>query len=421
MTSDTDAVLPQARILVVDDTPENLTVLGGLLQPTYRILVANSGARALAIATRPPLPDLVLLDVMMPEMDGYTVLSELRRNPLTRDIPVIFVTAMDADEDEEKGLALGAVDYITKPIRPAIVQARVKAQLELKHARDWLKNQNTWLEGEIRRRMRDNQLMQDVSIRALASLAEVRDMETGQHVRRTQAYVDVIARHLQHHPDFSAVLTPAMVEMVAKAAPLHDIGKVGIPDHILLKPGRFTPAEFEFMKRHSTIGGDAIDMALQAEMNPDDFAVFQQHTEIGSMALAATIDDFEKAPLAFLAVAKEIALWHHEKWDGSGYPHGLAGTRIPIPARIMAVADVFDALASKRLYKEAMPVDQAIQMIKDGSGSHFDPAVVDAFLTHQDTMKDILHRFADTDETLEEKLRYMRAQGMLGTESTATT
>ena len=407
----TDSSLPS--ILIVDDTPENLAVLGGMLQPYYRVMVANSGQRALTIAARAPHPDLILLDVMMPEMDGYTVLTRLREDSTTRHIPVIFVTAMDADEDEEKGLDLGAVDYITKPVRPAIVMARVRAQLELKKARDWLADQNAWLESEVARRMRDNQLMQDVSIRALASLAEVRDMETGQHVRRTQAYVDILARHLQQHPDYQAFLTPTMVELVCKAAPLHDIGKVGIPDHILLKPGRFTPGEFEIMKQHSAIGGDAIDMAIRAEMSEEEFDLFQRHTELGSMALQTAMEDFEQAPLAFLAVAKEIALWHHEKWDGSGYPHGLKGTRIPIPARIMAVADVFDALASKRLYKDAMPVEQAMQWIADGSGTHFDPAVVEAFQANRPAMVEILHRFADTDESLDEKLRHMRAQGML--------
>ena len=403
----------QNSILIVDDTPENLSVLGGLLQPHYRVMVANSGQRALAIAARSPQPDLILLDVMMPEMDGYAVLRKLREDAETLHIPVIFVTAMDGDEDEERGLELGAVDYITKPIRPAIVLARVKAHLELKKARDWLRDQNSWLESEITRRMRDNLLMQDVSIRALASLAEVRDMETGQHVRRTQAYVAVLAQHLQQHPRFSAYLTPTMIQMVTKAAPLHDIGKVGIPDHILLKPARFTPEEFEIMKGHSVIGGDAIDMALRAEISEPDYAVLQQHCELGGMALDTTLEDFEQAPLAFLAIAKEIALWHHEKWDGSGYPHGLAGEAIPIPARLMAVADVFDALASKRLYKDAMPVEQAAKMIQDGSGTHFDPDVVTAFTENLDQFKHILLRFADTDESLDQKLKNMRNQGML--------
>ncbi len=400
-------------VLVVDDTPENLTVLGELLQPRYRVRVANSGRRALQVAASEPRPDLILLDVMMPEMDGYAVLKELRSNPGTRDIPVIFVTAMDADADEEHGLELGAVDYIAKPIRPAIVLARVNAHMELKQARDWLKNQNTFLESEIARRMRDNQLMQDVSIRALASLAEARDMETGQHIRRTQAYVEVLVAQLRPHPRFAPYLSDAMAHMVGKAAPLHDIGKVGIPDSILLKPARLSVDEFTIMKTHSAIGGDAIDLAMRGELSDADFQILQNHCHLGSNALESAVRDFESAPLAFLAVAKEIAMWHHEKWNGTGYPDGLAGDDIPIPARLMALADVFDALASRRVYKEAMPFDAAVALITEGRGQHFDPDVVEAFLDRLDTFRDILQRYADTDESLEIKLRNMRARGMV--------
>ncbi len=400
-------------VLVVDDTPENLTVLGELLQPRFRVRVANSGRRALQVANSEPRPDLILLDVMMPEMDGYAVIRELRTNPGTRDIPVIFVTAMDADSDEEYGLSLGAVDYITKPIRPAIVLARVIAHMELKLARDALKDQNHWLETEIARRLRDNQLMQDVSIRALASLAEARDMETGHHIRRTQSYVEALIEQLRNHPRFSAFFTATMAHMVGKAAPLHDIGKVGIPDSILLKPARLTPDEFRIMKTHSAIGGDAIDLAMRGELSQSDFEILQNHCHLGSDALDAAVQEFESAPLAFLAVAKEIAMWHHEKWDGSGYPDGLVGDAIPIPARLMALADVFDALASRRIYKEPMPFDVAVRIISDGSGTHFDPDVVDAFLASQAVFQNILARYADTEESLRLKLNNMRSHGMV--------
>jgi putative two-component system response regulator len=405
----------KSTVLVVDDTPENLTVLGELLQPKYRVRVANSGKRALQVAASVPRPDLILLDVMMPEMDGYAVINELRSNPGTRDIPVIFVTAMDSDQDEERGLELGAVDYITKPIRPAIVLARVNAHMELKQARDWLKDQNAFLESEIARRMRDNQLMQDVSIRALASLAEARDMETGQHIRRTQAYVELLVDHLRPHPRFATFFTDIMAHMVGKAAPLHDIGKVGIPDSILLKPARLTADEFEIMKTHSAIGGDAIDVAMRGELDDADFQILQNHCRLGGNALDSAVlaQEFESAPLAFLAVAKEIAKWHHEKWDGSGYPDGLAGDDIPIPARLMALADVFDALASHRIYKEPMTFEATVQLITEGSGKHFDPDIVDAFLVNQDTFREILDRYADTDESLDIKLRSMRARGMV--------
>jgi putative two-component system response regulator len=400
-------------VLVVDDTPENLTVLGELLQTRFRVRVANSGRRALQVAASEPRPDLILLDVMMPEMDGYAVIAELRANPLTRDIPVIFVTAMDADADEEHGLSLGAVDYIAKPIRPAIVLARVIAHMDLKLARDALRDQNTWLEHEIARRMRDNQLMQDVSIRALASLAESRDMETGQHIRRTQGYVEALIEQLRWHPRFAAYFTDAMAQMVGKAAPLHDIGKVGIPDSILLKPARLTPDEFRIMQTHSAIGGDAIDLAMRGELSESDFHVLQNHCHLGRDALDAAVQEFESAPLAFLAVAKEIAMWHHERWDGSGYPDGLAGDAIPIPARLMALADVFDALASRRIYKEPMPFEAAVRIITESSGSHFDPDVVAAFLSCQEVFRSILDRYADTEETLRLKLNTMRSHGMV--------
>jgi len=367
-------------ILVVDDTGENLTVIGGLLQPFFRVRVANSGMRALKVARSDPRPDLILLDVMMPEMDGYAVLAELRQDPYTRDIPVMFVTAMDGDQDEEYGLSLGAVDYITKPIRPAILLARVRTHLELKEARDWLQDQNGYLEGEVSRRMRENDLIKDVSLNALALLAEKRDNETGNHLYRTQAYVEALMQQLQEHPRFRHALSAAQRQLIAKAAPLHDIGKVGIPDQILLKPARLTPEEFEIMKTHSLIGAEAIEAAIERVVGGD----------------RARLDELQgSTPLDFLVVARHIALGHHEKWDGSGYPQGLRGDAIPIPARLMALADVFDALTCKRHYKEAFPLEQAVAMLVEGRGSHFDPDVVDAFLAIQDRFADIARRYAD--------------------------
>ena len=399
-------------VLIVDDTPENLTVLGSMLHPQYRVRVANSGLRALQVAASEPRPDLILLDVMMPGMDGYAVITQLRANPETCNIPVIFVTAMDADDDEERGLALGAVDYIAKPARPATVLARVNAHIELKLARDALQNQNTWLEAEISRRMRHNQIMQDVSIRALARLAEVRDLETGQHIRRTQAYVEVLVSHLRAHPRFAAQLTDSISHMICQAAPLHDIGKVGIPDSILLKPSRLTPEEFSVMKTHSSIGGDAIELAMRSELGQEDFEILQNHRYLSSESLASAVTEFENTPLAFLAVAKEIALWHHEKWDGSGYPDGLAGDAIPIPARLMALADVFDAVASRRNYKAAMPFENVVELIREASGKHFDPDIVAAFLANLEPFREIFQRYADTDESLNLKPDYLNAHGI---------
>ena len=368
----TDTLAPdpgntRSTILIVDDVPENLEVLGELLQPLYRVRGAQSGMRALQVACSSPMPDLILLDVMMPGMDGYAVFEALRADPRTRDIPVIFVTALDGVREEEKGLELGAVDYISKPLRPTIVLARVHTQLELKKARDGLRDQNTFLEAEIARRMGENLLIQEVSIRALARLAEIRDPETGNHLRRTQAYMNVLARRLALDPRHAATLTPHTIDLIVKSAPLHDIGKVGIPDYILLKPGKLTPEEWTIMQTHARLGAEAIE-----------------HAE----------EDAER-PVPFLAIAKEIARHHHERWDGSGYPDRLAGEAIPIAARLMALADVFDALISRRVYKDPVSLDGAREMICAGRGTHFDPDVVNAFLADLPQFVDIASRYGD--------------------------
>ena len=372
---------PLATILVVDDTPQNIEILGQLLQPLYKVRVANSGERALKSAHNTPRPDLILLDVMMPGMDGYEVLRRLREDPSTVDIPVIFVTAMDGNENEEHGLSMGAVDYITKPVVPAIVLARVHAQLELKAARDRLARDNQWLENEVNRRMRENLLIQDLSVRALACVAEARDNETGNHIVRTQTYVNLLAQQLQSNPRFAGALAPERLSMIVKAAPLHDIGKVGIPDAILLKPGRLTPEEFTIMKTHPQIGADAIAKAVEQSRTGE-------HQEAVSKSPAA---------FAFLDMAREISIGHHEKWDGSGYPAGLVGDLIPVSARLMALADVFDALMSKRVYKPPMTLEEATAIIVDGRGKHFDPDVVDAFMACRQEFADIAHRYADHD------------------------
>lgn len=374
-----DASPPQPTVLIVDDTPQNLMVLGELLQPLYRVRAANSGERALRAARGAPAPDLILLDVMMPGLDGYEVLRRLREDSATRDIPVIFVTAMGATEDEQRGLALGAVDYISKPINPPIVLARVHTHLALKHARDRLARQNDWLEAEVERRARENLLVRDVTIRALACLSEARDNDTGRHILRTQAYVGVLARRLAAHPRFAAALAGGRLDLVVKAAPLHDIGKVGVPDRILLKPGRLTPDEFEIMKTHPAIGAEAIGKAMR-----------QATAEAAEMAAAEAHGAF-----AFLRTAQEIALSHHEKWDGSGYPAGLAGDAIPVAARIMALADVFDALMTRRVYKPALDLDSTTRIIAEGRGAHFDPDVVDAFLAGRADFAAIADRLAD--------------------------
>ena len=359
-------------LLVVDDTPDNLMLMTDLLKDRYRVKAANSGEKALRVLQGDTLPDLILLDVMMPGLSGHEVAQQLKRDPRTRDIPIIFLTAMAATEDEIHGLELGAVDYITKPIRPALVLARVDTQLKLKAAQDFLRDHNDYLEREVERRTREVIAIQDVAIQAMASLAETRDNETGNHIRRTQHYIKVLAEHLREHPRFSHFLTEDTIALLFKSAPLHDIGKIGIPDHILLKPGRFTEDEFEIMKTHTTLGRDAI-----------------QHAE-DQLGIRAE----------FLSLAKEIAYSHQEKWDGSGYPQGLAGDDIPVSARLMAVADVYDALISRRVYKAGMPHAQAVEIIRQGRGTHFDPDICDAFLVCVEQFQTIAERFADTEQDM---------------------
>jgi putative two-component system response regulator len=257
-------------VLIVDDTAENLTLMNGLLKDEYRTKVANNGERALKIAAETP-PDLILLDIMMPGIDGYEVCRRLKADAATREIPVIYLTAKVEIEDEQKGFETGAVDYITKPISPPIVLARVKTHLTLKAAADFLKDKNAFLETEVQKRTREVQVVQDVTIMAMASLAETRDNETGNHIRRTQNYVRALAKKLQAHPKYAAHLDDAMIEMLYKSAPLHDIGKVGIPDAILLKPGKLTAEEFEVMKTHTTLGRDAIVAAEKLIDAPSTF------------------------------------------------------------------------------------------------------------------------------------------------------
>ncbi|KQZ78713.1 MULTISPECIES: response regulator [unclassified Pseudomonas] len=365
-------VYPATTVLVVDDTPDNLMLMADLLKDKYRVKAANSGETALRILQNNPLPDLILLDIMMPGLSGHEVARKLQQDARTRDIPIIFLTALASLENEIHGLELGAVDYITKPISPPLVLARVQTQLKIKAAADFLRDQNEFLEQEVQRRTREVVAIQDVTIHAMASLAETRDNETGNHIRRTQHYVRLLAELLRDHPRFNPVLNDDSIRQLFRSAPLHDIGKIGIPDHILLKPGRFTADEFEIMKTHTTLGRDAIQRAEDQ--------------------LGLSVD--------FLRVAKEIAYSHQEKWDGSGYPQGLVGEEIPVSARLMAVADVYDALISRRVYKAGMPHEQAVEIIRQGRASHFDPDVCDAFLANAEQFHAIAERFTDSDQDM---------------------
>ena len=341
----------RATILVVDDTPLNLSLLTHLLKDLYRVKVASNGAKALALAATSP-PDLILLDVMMPGMDGFEVCRRLKADAVTRHIPVIFLTARTDIASEEEGFAVGAVDFIHKPISPPIVAARVKTHLEIQSWQAFLQDRNAWLQQQIDQRLSEINHLQDAAICVMVSLAEFRDETTGNHIRPTQEYVRQLGIELAHLPQYRDQLTPGVIEQMSKSAPLHDIGKIAIPDHILLKPGKLTTDEFTIMKIHARCG---YDMLVRAG------------THMGERG-------------QFLDVAMDIARSHHEKWDGSGYPDGLAGHAIPLAARLMALADMFDALISRRPYKEPMSSDQATALIVASRGLHFDPDVVDAFL-----------------------------------------
>jgi putative two-component system response regulator len=377
----TDALdfITKPIVLVVDDTPDNLTLIAELLKDIYRVRVANNGEKALKLVHDSP-PDLILLDIMMPGISGYEVCSALKADASTQHIPIIFLTAMIAKEEEKKGLEMGAADFITKPVNPPVLLARVATQLSVKAAADFLRDKNDYLEMEVNRRGRELAAIQDVTILAMASLAETRDNDTGNHIRRTQHYMRLLANHLRTHPRFARFLDERTIDMLFKSAPLHDIGKVGIPDRILLKPGRFEPHEFEIMKTHCKLGRDAI-----------------QHAE-----------DQLGLEVEFLHHAKEIAYSHQEKWDGSGYPEGWAGDVIPISARLMAVADVYDALISRRVYKEGMPHEKAVSIIAEGRGSHFDPDIVDAFMHLAEQFRAVALEFVDSDDALADKAKSLK-------------
>ncbi|MDR1728948.1 MAG: two-component system response regulator [Acidobacteriota bacterium] len=360
------ATAKKNNILMVDDQVDNLLALGSILSPNNDVRMARSGEQALELAAAEP-PDLILLDIVMPGMDGFEVLSRLKAEDATKNIPVIFITGQRTDDAEEKGIALGAADYIRKPFRAGIVRARVDMQLRLKAASDILTDKAERLAHQVARRAKEVQEGRGAAIMTMVSLAEERDNETGAHMLRTQHYVRALAEALKGNPRFASYLTDSAIDILFKSAPLHDIGKVGIPDSILLKPSRLTEQERAVMRQHPGIGYKAI---VNAEKK-----------------LGCSLD--------FLACAKQLIYSHHEMWDGRGYPEGLSGEDIPIPARLMALADVYDALISHRVYKEALPSDEACKIIATGAGRHFDPDVVRAFEAKEREFQDIARRFKD--------------------------
>ncbi|MDP3083670.1 MAG: two-component system response regulator [Rubrivivax sp.] len=354
-------------VLVVDDTPANLNLLAGMLNKLYRVQLAVSGAKALEIAQR-SAPDLIVLDIMMPEMDGYEVCRRLKADPRTRHVPVLFLTALSRDEDETAGFDAGGADFIHKPFNPTTVMARVRTQIELKSWHDALRDRNAWLDQALSAKLAEVDRLRDTTLFVMVALAEFRDTDTGNHIRRTQEYVRVLATWCAAQPGAAADLNPENIHELAKSAPLHDIGKVAIPDHILLKPGPLTADEWVIMKTHAIHGADLLQRAadrLGADAGP------------------------------MLRYGIEIARHHHEKWDGSGYPDGLAGEQIPLSARLMAAADVYDALISRRPYKEPMTHEAALDIIRAGAGRHFDPLLVHGMEALQTELQAIAHQWHD--------------------------
>lgn len=348
---------PRAKILVIDDTKTNIDVLDGILSMDYDIYVALNGEKGIMLTDKIH-PDLILLDVMMPEMDGYETLRQLHERNILRDTPVIFLTAKADAKSEQTGLDLGAVDYITKPFNPSLVKLRIKNQLDLKFQRDHLNELVDEKTADIRKTMK-------VMLTSLGSLAEYRDPETGEHIRRTQIIVQKLAEQLKDHPRFSMYIKSVeYIDYYATAAPLHDIGKVGIHDEILRKPGKLSDAERDIMMLHPQMGYEVLLQATK-ELNGNPM----------------------------VRIAADMALGHHEHWDGNGYPNHLKGDQIPVGARMMAVADVYDALVSRRPYKDPYPFEVAVQEIRNGSGKQFDPDVVEAFLKIAPELPKIYEQF----------------------------
>jgi putative two-component system response regulator len=361
----------RAIVLIVDEASDNLIEMNSLLQDRYEVRLANSGRAALMVMEQVPRPELVVLDAALPDIDGYSVCQQLKSSPDTADIPLIF---LQSEPDEARAICVGAVDIIPKPFVAEVLRARVDTHLQLRHSRELLKQQRNLLEHVVEEVTLELSQMLDAMIWALASLAETREYETANHLRRVQHYVVALARQLQGHARFAEELSDANIKSLYKAAPLHDIGKVSIPDAILLKPGPLTPAEFSVMKMHTVYGRDAI-------VNVENHLGYTN---------------------TFLRYAREITYSHQEKYDGSGYPEGLAGEAIPMAARLMAVADVYDALISKRVYKPAFTHETAMEMIRQVSGEHFDPDVVDAMLAAEEEFRAIAERYADNVQDAEQ-------------------
>ena len=340
-------------ILVVDDDKSNLMIAQKLLAEEYRVAAANSGELAFRYLEK-NIPDLILLDIQMPGMDGFEVMSRIQESEKWRKIPVIFLTADRSEKTEEACFKIGAVDYIGKPFVPSIMLQRVRRTLELEEYRQGLERM---VEKQL---AKITQLQQDIII-SMANLIESRDGTTGEHIKRTSAYVEFFVRKIQEKGLYQEELTPAYVDYMNKAAPMHDIGKIAISDMILQKPGTLSPEEYKMMQRHTSEGGRLIRENMGRIVNQE-----------------------------FVEVASDIATYHHEKWNGQGYPKQRKGKEIPLCARILAIADVFDALVSRRQYKEGMSLEEAFEIMEKERGISFEPELLDVFLESKDELRDLM-------------------------------
>jgi len=345
-------------IMIVDDTLANIQVLSGMLkQQGYKVRPILDGRGALKAAETQP-PALILLDISMPEMDGYEVCERLKANPVLKQVPVIFISALTESLDKVRAFTVGGVDYITKPFQLEEVRVRVETHLRLARLQNELEEYNHNLEVKVSEQVNEISDSQLATILALAKLAEYRDEDTGRHIERIQYFCRELVTRLAEKPGYRDEITPLFIDNITHASPLHDIGKVGIPDHILLKPARLTPVEFEVMKTHTVIGYELLQ------------SVKERYTRN-----------------SFINIGIEISRSHHERWDGNGYPDGLAGTDIPLSARVVALADVYDALRSKRLYKDGFDHETSVKIILEGKGTQFDPGIIDAFVELGETFE----------------------------------
>ena len=353
-------------IMLVDDTPANLSLLEEILDGQgYNIVAFPRGKMALQAMDKVQ-PHLILLDIMMPEMNGFDVCRQLRSDGGWSDIPVIFISALDDTENKVKAFTQGGVDYITKPFQAEEVLARVRTHIRLHQIQLRLEKFTQHLESLVEEKVKEVLDSQLATLVAISNLAEFPDEDTGHHIERTRSFCKILAENMREKPAFQAQINDEFIDAIYHAAPLHDIGKVGIPDNILLKPGKLTEDEFEVMKTHVSIGVQTLKKVQESYPNN-----------------------------AFIQKGIEFALHHHERWDGDGYPDGLKGEEIPLSGRIIALADVYDALRSVRSYKEAFSHEESYRIIIETTGKHFDPAVVEAFIACEKDFENTYNKLAD--------------------------